>query len=64
MGEKAKDAVEPTPADEQKGLAGNTAYSAAFQKLDKLPDARIGMTVIKLQGLQPRLQQCIIHAKV
>ncbi len=64
-GGKAKDAVQQTTADKStvRGFAGST-YTLALQKLAKVPDEQVGRTVIKLRALQPRLQQCIIHAKV
>jgi hypothetical protein len=58
-GEAAKTAaVTPGP-----GIRAAT-FTLSANKLKSLPDAQVGRTVIKLRTLQPKLDRCIVRAKV
>ena len=64
-GEDAKDAVATVAADagSMRAMGGST-YNQAVQRLAALSDEQVGRTVIKLRALQPKLQQCILRAKI
>ena len=44
-------------------MTGST-YNQAVQRLATLSNEQVGRTVIKLRALQPKLQQCILRAKI
>lgn len=64
-GAVAKDAVKAVKADKGTMSAEEEAtQTRAVQRLEAIPSEQVGRTVIKLRALQPKLQQCILRAKI
>lgn len=71
--EEAAKPVTDAPAPDTMTAAGLTtaagaerllSFTQAKAKLSAVDDKQVGKTVIKLRSLQPKLQQCVVRAKV